>query len=869
MSATPDLYFLEQTDFSVRLARCSVHDRSLSINELKEVPADQAAGLLGSLPDGATVLCAARPKLRALHLATLDEARRFSGPIGLRKFGEICSVSNKSMTWLAAVHARDGGPPSNTPWILSGAADVDPLATGTLEGLSIKPVRSISATLLTAGALAASAEQAVLMVEIGELVSHAMLISREGVLAAGAISLDLSRIAEAIQAELKLKFRGSAAKLFLNPDYDFTEPGPKVAARLAEALKSELARFVVDRPAPTALFVSGLPATQQWFGPELATALGLGFQAPDLQAMASAAGLKLAATAAPLPLPSAWLAIFHFIKLHSESSPSANSPWEADWTSLAAPVPAVTAEPKGPPRDEPVAGTEPARAPAPPPPPVSSPVAKAPPVQPTPPPVAAPAKKSLIAAAYSAQSSAKADPAASAPQPVAPAAAKMAASTPGKPSTQAPTKPPFSSVPFPPRKRRRPSRLVIILVILAAATLSIFAYRYFQHAKAEQLAAEKTAVELRLKSDEAKARLAARKAEEAVELQRQREAETAQKAAEEEQARRQAEENARAQAAARLANARGTIVVATNPTGASVTVGTWPSRTSPARFSDLKVGTYPVVISLAGHEDAHFELTVQENATTDAGVVTLMPLMGSLKISSEPAAAHYELHPANALMPSPETRRTGETPAAIDDLLAGDYDVTLTREGWAPHTQVVSISRNATTYLRWSWPNALVKINSDPAGAEVIRDGKSLGITPLTLTDQTPGDARYDLALDHFDPVPLTAKLEAGQATSLEVTFKPEDRVFTAQEVDRKPEPIGSKQPELPYYLTLESGHVELQLTVKRDGTTKNVTVVQATNPELGKYCAASVAKWQFKPGSKAGSPVNVSLRIPFVFKGK
>jgi len=36
---------------------------------------------------------------------------------------------------------------------------------------------------------------------------------------ARAISLDLARIAEAVQVELNLKFRGSAVKLFLNPEY--------------------------------------------------------------------------------------------------------------------------------------------------------------------------------------------------------------------------------------------------------------------------------------------------------------------------------------------------------------------------------------------------------------------------------------------------------------------------------------------------------------------------------------------------------------------------------------------------------------------------------------------------------------------------
>ena len=88
-------------------------------------------------------------------------------------------------------------------------------------------------------------------------------------MAAGSIALDLARIGEAVQTELGLKFRGSAVKLFFNADYDFSEAGSKIAARLADAIKADLGRFMVDRPAPTELFVTGLPASQQWFGPQL------------------------------------------------------------------------------------------------------------------------------------------------------------------------------------------------------------------------------------------------------------------------------------------------------------------------------------------------------------------------------------------------------------------------------------------------------------------------------------------------------------------------------------------------------------------------------------------------------------------------
>src|SRR5215217_6488512 len=118
MSSAP-LFFFEQTDFSLRLARCADAQRPLRIDELKEVPSDEAAGLISSLPANAVVYCAVRPKNRALHLATADEAKQYTGVAGVRKFVDLSSTSGGSNTWFAAVQARDGTAPADSPWLLA------------------------------------------------------------------------------------------------------------------------------------------------------------------------------------------------------------------------------------------------------------------------------------------------------------------------------------------------------------------------------------------------------------------------------------------------------------------------------------------------------------------------------------------------------------------------------------------------------------------------------------------------------------------------------------------------------------------------------------------------------------------------------
>ena len=180
-----------------------------------------------------------------------------------------------------------------------------------------------------------------------------------------------------------------------------------------------------------------------------------------------------------------------------------------------------------------------------------------------------------------------------------------------------------------------------------------------------QLAQEKEHAELRLKSAAQKARLAELKAQEEIEARKKTEVEFTQKLVESESARQRVETELAAQTAARLANARGSLVIVTQPAGATVTVGNLPPQISPATFSDIKIGSYPVTISLARHEEVKLDLTVAENAMTESGTIPLVAAVGSLRINSEPGDAQYELRPASALTIDPDARRTGQTPAAI------------------------------------------------------------------------------------------------------------------------------------------------------------------------------------------------------------
>ncbi len=72
-----------------------------------------------------------------------------------------------------------------------------------------------------------------------------------------------------------------------------------------------------------------------------------------------------------------------------------------------------------------------------------------------------------------------------------------------------------------------------------------------------------------------------------------------------------------------------------------------PPRTSPALFTNLKIGNYPVTVSLPNYQTAKLNIEVKENETADPGVIKLAHEAGSLQLTSEPAGVSYSVRSAS------------------------------------------------------------------------------------------------------------------------------------------------------------------------------------------------------------------------------
>jgi TonB family protein len=413
---------------------------------------------------------------------------------------------------------------------------------------------------------------------------------------------------------------------------------------------------------------------------------------------------------------------------------------------------------------------------------------------------------------------------------------------------------------------KTPAFLAIVGILVIVLALGAFFYHKFSQQQAASLAAQAQAEQRATAEVEARHK-AELKAKADAELLKRTEdelalknaaAETLAKKAADEAKQREVESN-------RLLNGRGSLVIVTEPAGASVAISNFAPRLSPATVNDLRLGRYTVEISMPGYEAQSLDVEVKENVAANPGVIHLIRQAGNLEITSEPAGASFEVRPAPPRITiGGKDLKTGKTPATVADLATGDYVVTFRRDGWPEHNANVTIEKGKTAHVASKFAGGSVTITSAPSAARVTRNGEAIGETPLTLTDQQPGDVTYSLDLPGFISATLSGTIEPEKALTLNANLGAEDRIVPIRELDERPVPIKRVQPDVGYEEARNGGSALISLVVDRDGTPKDIKVESSSDADFAKRCVAAAQQWRFKPGSVKGVPVRTRVSVPF-----
>lgn len=819
-------------------------------------------------------------------------------------------------------NAADGMPlssPGNGHWRwLLGVAPGDSLSDAAAETIE----RGIVTTALGASVLACvgaaatmarlNSGGAVLLWQIGHNHSYVFTIGLRGVEAVTRCEAGFKSLLKAVQELLGLRSPVEAARHFFTDAPAVRAAAPRIADAVAPQLRAA-AGNVPAIPGTLSFACTGLTNKQAWLGQEIARALGLPFWTPDLERYADHLQLSFAT---PIEHVSPdLLGTMHLAAAHAHGSPA----WHPVWGAIGrlAGSSMAGAEPRelvG--RAASISSTQTVSA-------AAEPAGAAPPpTRPLLPIVPFPSVDALAGSASKPPTSDPSQPV-RIPHPEPPSlsppplvlAAKASPPVPLHPihlpsippsspmpapdeAPRPPLQPPAltaapAAAPIPPRepvvivlrKRGYWPHLALALAVIGAAV----SWKFYLDAEALKAATnqEKTVAAgeagaagqetasvaqqvTRLEEQRDRAEKRAHESERAAaaEVERiRREAETT-RAAAVAQARREAGEQTRRQLepeleAARAALSPGILKLGTSPVGAEVQVDNRPPLPTPVSIEDLSPGGHRLKITLAGHMPVELTAEIIGSKTTDLGVITLERATGTIAFSSEPGETDFSIRTSNTAEDAPPLHR-GRTPARFDDLAPGDYVVQFNRAGWPDRTERVTVTRGETTRAVTTFESGAVTITSTPAGATVTRDGLEVGTTPLTLRDIPARDLTYELRANGYEPLKVSGKVGAGRELKLDGTLLHLDRLATEAELRTPPRPYVTTPLDLGRIPRSTPAFITVTFIVLRDGSVRDVTVLEKVDRRIVQRAVDAIAKWKFYPGvSHGGYPVNVRVSVP------
>jgi serine/threonine-protein kinase len=183
--------------------------------------------------------------------------------------------------------------------------------------------------------------------------------------------------------------------------------------------------------------------------------------------------------------------------------------------------------------------------------------------------------------------------------------------------------------------------------------------------------------------------------------------------------------------------ASGVLTVTSNVSGANITLDgqTHPSWMTPYTFLEVAEGEHTIVVSKKGYNEAQETLTVEgvepitfpvnltERVTTQAPPAA--PKFGQLVVTSNISGASITV--------DGKTEAGWVTPYTFSRLSAGRRSVVVSRSGYGDVQRVLTIEggRTSTFSANLTVPSGAIVVQTVPAGAEVLIDGRPSGTSPV------------------------------------------------------------------------------------------------------------------------------------------
>ena len=201
------------------------------------------------------------------------------------------------------------------------------------------------------------------------------------------------------------------------------------------------------------------------------------------------------------------------------------------------------------------------------------------------------------------------------------------------------------------------------------------------------------------------------------------------------------------------------------PSGAIVFLDKQQVGTTPLVLPHVTPGTHAIQIRMSGWDTWNGATTAARGSTTQV-IANMTHAAYSLIVTSTPPGATVTL----------DGTTKGVTPLTLIGLKPRNYGLVISLKGYAAISRTVDLSDGTQSTQDFALKQAFGKLSiiSHPAGAQVIIDGKSRGVTPLKVDSFPVGNYALTLKLDGSTDITDTLSVKAGIPLAKQYKFDAE-----------------------------------------------------------------------------------------------
>jgi len=189
----------------------------------------------------------------------------------------------------------------------------------------------------------------------------------------------------------------------------------------------------------------------------------------------------------------------------------------------------------------------------------------------------------------------------------------------------------------------------------------------------------------------------------------------------------------------------GTLKITSRPAGASVILNGRIEGQTPFESKEIPAGDYQLIIRQSGYADYNESVKIVKNKAKNISkeLAVLSNKFGKIRISTKPSEASVFL----------DGEFLGSTPYENDKIPVGLHRLVIKKTGYSEFNQSVNIETDKLTPVSADLSAAAkIAVNSDPSGADVLINDKTVGKTPYTDSHLAYGEYTITIAKTGYKP---------------------------------------------------------------------------------------------------------------------